>query len=55
MATQYRRRKERDVWHFCTNCSKWPTSNYIASRTKPTDGNELCNECRSKKDAGNCK
>jgi hypothetical protein len=50
----YRKVKGTDTWHFCTNCSKWPTANYEEKKDKPTSG-ELCNECRSKQAAGNCK
>lgn len=53
MASQYRKRKGSDTWHFCSNCSNWPTSNYEISYTKPTSG-EFCNECQAKKKAGNC-
>jgi hypothetical protein len=53
MASQYRRRKGSDTWHFCSNCSNWPTSDYETSYTKPTTG-ELCDQCKAKKDAGNC-
>lgn len=54
MASEYRRRKGNDTWHFCSNCSNWPTSNYDSSKNKPTTG-ELCNECKAKRNAGNCK
>ena len=50
----YRRRKGSDAWHWCKNCSNWPTSNYEERQTKPTTG-ELCNECRAKEKDGNCK
>jgi hypothetical protein len=53
MASSYRRRKGHDTWHFCSNCSNWPTSDYEVSYSKPTNG-ELCNECKAKRDAGNC-
>jgi hypothetical protein len=53
MAKVYRRKKDSDTWHFCRNCSNWPTSDYIESASKPTYG-ELCNECRSKESQGNC-
>lgn len=53
MPRTYRRRKDEDAWHFCTNCSKWPTSDYIERDDKPTDG-ELCNECRAKEKSNNC-
>jgi len=53
MANHYRRRKGSDTWHFCSNCSNWPTSNYDTSYTKPSSG-ELCDECQAKKASGNC-
>jgi len=54
MATTYRKRKGHDTWHFCSNCSNWPTSNYDERDTKPTTG-EQCNECMAKKKEGNCR
>jgi hypothetical protein len=53
MASHYRRRKGQDTWHFCSNCSNWPASNYDVSYTKPSYG-ELCNECKAKQAANNC-
>ena len=50
----YRRRKISDTWHWCRNCSNWPTSKYEERYTKPTSG-ELCNQCIAKERAGNCK
>ena len=52
--TEYRKRKGSDTWHWCRNCSKWPTSNYESKYKKPTSG-ELCNECKSKDKKGECK
>jgi uncharacterized protein (DUF433 family) len=49
----YRRREGHDTWHWCRNCSAWPTSNHEESSSKPTVG-ELCNECSAKQMAGNC-
>jgi uncharacterized protein (DUF433 family) len=49
----YRRRERHDTWHWCRNCSTWPTDNYEESSSKPTTG-ELCNECHAKQRAGNC-
>jgi len=51
---EWRRKNDRDTWHFCRNCSKWPTSDYQAQHTKPSD-NELCNECKAKERNGDCK
>ena len=62
--TEYRKRKDSDAWHWCKNCSNWPTSNYDTVNTsgttssglptRPTTG-ELDNECRSKEREGNCR
>ena len=54
-AVTYRRRKGHDTWHWCRNCSTWPTKDYEeeASSSKPTTG-ELCNECYAQQRAGNC-
>ena len=53
MAGTYRKKRDSDTWHFCSNCSNWPTSDYIELTEKPAWG-ELCNECQAKKVAGNC-
>jgi hypothetical protein len=50
---EYRRKKGSDTWHFCTNCTNWPTSDYDSQYTKPTTG-ELDNQCMSKRDNGTC-
>lgn len=49
----YRRKQNNDRWHFCTNCSNWPTKNYIESTSRPTYG-ELCDKCKDKENNGNC-
>ena len=50
----YRRKKDSDTWHQCTNCSNWPASNFVSRNDKPTYG-ELCNECQAKQKAGDCR
>lgn len=50
----YRRRNGSDTWHFCTNCSNWPTSDYQEQQNKPTSG-EFDNECLAKQTAGTCR
>lgn len=50
----YRRKKNSDTWHYCSNCSNWPTSDYVEQQSKPTPG-EFCNECRGKQNTNNCK
>lgn len=49
----YRKTRGKDTWHWCKNCSNYPTSNYEEQQQKPTSG-ELCNECRSKESSGTC-
>lgn len=52
----YRRRKGADTWHWCTNCSNWPTSDFeerCLSR-RPSSG-ELDNECLAKERDGTCR
>lgn len=51
---EYRKRKDKDTWHWCKNCSNWPDSNYDVRYSKPTYG-ELCNQCKSKDKENNCK
>lgn len=52
----YRKRKDRDTWHWCKNCSNWPTSNYdtYTGSGRPSSG-ELDNECKAKEKAGDCR
>ncbi len=54
MASNYRKKKGSDTWHFCSNCSRWPTSDYDEKVTYDGSG-ELCNECKAKRSAGDCK
>lgn len=51
-AMTYRKRKGRDTWHYCRNCSNWPTRNYVQSRERK--GGELCNECKAKRKNREC-
>ncbi|HEX2093205.1 MAG TPA: DUF2442 domain-containing protein [Longimicrobiaceae bacterium] len=43
---EYRRRRGNDTWHFCTDCSFFPETDYETSAVSPAG--EICNECRSK-------
>jgi len=55
MAIGYRKIEGRDVWHFCSNCSNWPTKKgTYKERSSRPKADELCNECRSKKANHNC-
>jgi hypothetical protein len=55
MASTWRKRKNgSDTWHFCSNCTLWPTSNYDERSVKPTTG-DLCNQCKAKQKDNDCK
>jgi hypothetical protein len=49
----YRRKKDNDTWHFCSNCSNWPAIDFVSAHAKPSTG-EICNECKSKLVANTC-
>lgn len=54
---EYRKRKGTDIWHWCTNCSQWPTANYDSQKVmigeRPKNG-ELDNECLGREQSYNC-
>jgi CheY-like chemotaxis protein len=54
VASIYRSERGSQVWHFCTNCSEWPTDDYDERPVPPTN-EELCNECRVKLQANDCR
>lgn len=43
----YRSERGSQIWHFCSDCSEWPTDDYDEGPVPPTTG-QLCNECRAK-------
>jgi uncharacterized protein (DUF433 family) len=49
----YRRGKGHETWHWCRNCSTWPTNDYEESSSRPTAG-EFCNQCHGKQRAETC-
>ncbi len=59
---EYRKLKDSDTWHWCRNCSNWPTgtagvdydSQQVPSGRRPASG-ELDNECRAKEREDNCR
>lgn len=50
----YRRRRSDGTWHWCMNCSSWPTDDYEESPYRPAAG-DLCNECHGKQRAETCR
>ena len=55
--TTYVKASASDTWHWCRNCSKYPTGpgTVKESTTKRPAEGELCNECKAKEKAGNCR
>jgi hypothetical protein len=49
----YRKRNGHDTWHFCSNCSNYPTRDFTSWPDKPSSG-EFCNECKAKRSSDNC-
>lgn len=52
MAT-YVRTKGSDTWHWCKNCSQYPTVIGDTKYTRPES--DLCNQCKAKEKDGTCK
>ena len=54
--TEYRKAQDSDTWHFCKNCSQWPTTGIDVERryVRPTTG-EFCEECKAKARENDCK
>jgi len=51
----YVKRKNSDTWHWCKNCSNYPSEKVIEKtrRSKPK-GAKLCPQCESKAKRGQC-
>ena len=51
----YKRRKGHDTWHWCKECSEYPTmrSDVQATAYRPLVG-EFCQQCKSKEEKGDC-
>jgi DNA-binding NtrC family response regulator len=50
----WRKSYDSTVWHHCSNCSTWPTSDYEERNTIAPD-NEVCNECEARELANDCR
>ena len=52
----YRRRTGHETWHWCRNCSNWPTDGFEEQYVpggRPESG-RLDNECLAKEREGTC-
>ena len=55
MVTTYRRLENGERWHFCTNCSAWPTERYVELEyPEYLLKGSLCLECITKRHFGQC-
>jgi len=50
----YRRRNGERTWHFCSNCSSYPQTDYEEQTLTPSTGDD-CKECKAKRAARDCK
>ena len=41
---EYRRSVTGDTWHFCSNCSQWPSDEFLTLQNLPQTA-RICNEC----------
>ena len=53
MAAEYRKKLISETWHFCSNCSHWPTEGFISCEELPRR-EMICNECVVKNQHGEC-
>jgi len=60
----YVRKKGSDEWHWCTNCSNYPTGPDVSGMVTMIPFakillqgpyGKLCNECKAKEEKGDCK
>lgn len=51
---QYAKKEGSDTWHFCSNCSNYPTGSGVTKRPDKPSSGEFCNECLAKRKADNC-
>jgi hypothetical protein len=50
--TTYVQAVGKNTWHWCTNCSKYPSNIGKTRTTRPAW--DLCEECKSKEKNKNC-
>lgn len=51
----YRRRGDNEVWHFCANCSTWPTADFVETTVSEyLLKGSLCLECIAHRHFGDC-
>jgi CheY-like chemotaxis protein len=50
----YRRQNGSEIWHWCGNCSTWPTTGEFEQANFLPAGAEVCNECWIRNQDGAC-
>lgn len=45
---------DKEIWHFCWNCSNWPFSDFEEIYDKPDHG-QFCEECKKREKEGRCR
>jgi hypothetical protein len=51
----YRRKEDSQTWHWCSNCSQYPTGQDIIKRQSRPEYGQFCEECTVKEQTGDCK
>jgi len=45
-AVEFRKKPDRELWHFCRNCSQWPVESYnVMILEGPGPDFEICKDC----------
>lgn len=52
MTTYVHSTGDPQIYHWCRNCSKWPSN--IGGSTQNRPEGKLCDECKAKENNGNC-
>lgn len=52
--TGYRKTLSGATWHFCANCSQWPTQDFVSTTNILPGGHSVCNECIVRNQRGEC-
>ena len=54
MPTSYRKKHKTDLWHFCSNCTNWPVTDFDKHDHGAPPLGESCPECVEKLRQGSC-
>jgi hypothetical protein len=54
LTVSFSRTPRGETWHFCANCSQWPTQPDCIISTRAPDDYAMCNECLVRHRTGEC-